>query len=94
MATCYHKWSTIKRWSSAGKYNVIQRCRRCETWIKREIDYKELSQSKPSMTTNRIEERIKQPTEDHGKFEENDLRKQSVAPSNSPVNPENSDGKS
>lgn len=55
MPHCLHKWSTQKRWSEFGKYHVIQRCRRCNEWIKREIDYAELSRNEPSMKVQRIE---------------------------------------
>jgi hypothetical protein len=36
-------------------YNVIQRCRKCETWIKREIDFNAMRQEKPSMTVKKLE---------------------------------------
>lgn len=96
MPLCIHRWSTIKRWSTAGKYHVIQRCRKCETWIKREIDYKDLEESKPSMITKRIFERNKLeeilPVDndqklrelERNKLRESDSRQQSVGPTNSP----------
>lgn len=52
---CIHRWTTIKRWHLNGTYHIIQRCRRCEDWAKREIDLKELSEHKPSMSVRRIE---------------------------------------
>jgi hypothetical protein len=35
---CRHRWSTIKRWSVNGQFFVIQRCRRCDRWIRRHIE--------------------------------------------------------
>lgn len=32
-----HRWSTIKRWKLGEKYFIIQRCRKCDEWIRREI---------------------------------------------------------
>jgi hypothetical protein len=51
MRICIHRWSTIKRWSSSSHYNLIQRCRKCDTWIKREINYDEKSKSNLSINT-------------------------------------------
>lgn len=42
MPLCLHRWSTIKRWHDrqAGLYRVIQRCRKCEQWVRRDVDMK------------------------------------------------------
>jgi hypothetical protein len=39
---CKHRWSTIKRWEDklTGLYHIIQRCRRCESWVRRDMDIK------------------------------------------------------
>lgn len=37
---CVHRWSTIKRWQLGESYNVIQRCRRCDSWIRRVLNLK------------------------------------------------------
>lgn len=34
---CRHRWSTVKRWQYGNDYFAIQRCRRCERWIRRRI---------------------------------------------------------
>lgn len=38
MGVCLHRWSTIKRWKAGNNYFVIQRCRKCDEWIRREFD--------------------------------------------------------
>lgn len=53
MPLCIHRWSTIKRWYFNGTYNIIQRCRRCDTWIKRQIG---LNDSKMEMITSKFNE--------------------------------------
>lgn len=61
---CNHRWSTLKRWTVDGVFYMIQRCRRCETYVKREIDYAALQQAKPSLSTWKIEEKLSWPNED------------------------------
>lgn len=54
MATCrLHRWSTIKRWKLGDAYFVIQRCRRCDEWIRREI---RLSDNKLNMNIRKFEQ--------------------------------------
>lgn len=39
--SCQHRISVIKRWIEEGVLFVIERCRRCGTWARREIVIKE-----------------------------------------------------
>lgn len=38
MAKCEHRWSVIKRWADGSRFYVIERCRRCDTWKRNDID--------------------------------------------------------
>lgn len=49
----------MKRWTAIGLFHIIQRCRKCETWVKREIDYVALGKAEPALSTYKIEEKIK-----------------------------------
>lgn len=53
MPYCVHRWSTVKRWNEQTSYYVIQRCRWCETWVRRKI---ELGQDNMNMSTEQYKE--------------------------------------
>jgi hypothetical protein len=37
MPLCFHRWSTLKRWCSGGEYHLIQRCRKCNAFIRKDL---------------------------------------------------------
>ena len=50
-----HRYSIVKKWIEKDTFFVIQRCRKCDVWLKREVDA--LSYSKaPTLTTQHIPE--------------------------------------
>lgn len=57
MPLCKHRFSIIKRWQDNGKFYVIQRCRKCDEWKKREIDCLQADIAHPTMTTKVISEK-------------------------------------
>jgi len=48
---CKHRRTIIKRWIEHGKLMVIQRCRYCDDWTKKAIDF---AKEMPTMHTQKV----------------------------------------
>ena len=62
---CFHRFSIVMRWIDKGKLMVIQRCRRCDKWRRREVEITVTDRINPEIKTYPfVDHTLKNPSTD------------------------------